>query len=208
MTDIRALAERLRQIAESQRMDFDSPHVALTLDESAATIEAQEAKIAEALAAIESPAYYDAKPYKAERDLGYVRRILSADAPTEPVTGERLTNTKRHADAPTVPAPVLEREDDGPSGVAPAFACDCSCHTMPRVVWLARGGWTLCAPSCCSNTDAISPMTDRATPEVTDTLVDDVYALFVTAPGGMTGREAMRAALTAALGGTDESPRG
>lgn len=35
---IEHLAEKLRQIAESQRMDFDSPHVAMTLDESAAAL--------------------------------------------------------------------------------------------------------------------------------------------------------------------------
>lgn len=33
------LAERLRQIAESQRMDFDSPNVALTLEEAADALE-------------------------------------------------------------------------------------------------------------------------------------------------------------------------
>ena len=36
------LAERLKQIAESQRMDFDSPSVAMTLDEAAETLLFQE----------------------------------------------------------------------------------------------------------------------------------------------------------------------
>lgn len=40
MTDVRNLVERLRQIAESQRMDFDSPNVAATLDDAATTLEA------------------------------------------------------------------------------------------------------------------------------------------------------------------------
>ena len=38
--DVRNLVERLRQIAESQRMDFDSPNVAATLDDAATTLEA------------------------------------------------------------------------------------------------------------------------------------------------------------------------
>lgn len=33
--EMRLRAGRLRQIAESQRMDFQSPHVAMTLDEAA-----------------------------------------------------------------------------------------------------------------------------------------------------------------------------
>lgn len=35
---MRVLAERLSQMAESQAMDFDAPHVAMTLNESAATL--------------------------------------------------------------------------------------------------------------------------------------------------------------------------
>lgn len=38
------LAERLRSIAESQRMDFESPHVGMTLDESAAALTAVSAE--------------------------------------------------------------------------------------------------------------------------------------------------------------------
>lgn len=40
MSDVRNLVERLRQIAESQRMDLDSPNVAATLDDAATTLEA------------------------------------------------------------------------------------------------------------------------------------------------------------------------
>lgn len=40
MSDVRNLVERLRQIAESQWMDFDSPNVAATLDDAATTLEA------------------------------------------------------------------------------------------------------------------------------------------------------------------------
>lgn len=40
MNETRNLIERLRQIAESQRMDFDSPNVAATLDDAATTLEA------------------------------------------------------------------------------------------------------------------------------------------------------------------------
>lgn len=39
------LVERLRQIAESQRMDFDSPHVGMTLDESADALTAISADV-------------------------------------------------------------------------------------------------------------------------------------------------------------------
>lgn len=41
---VAGLAERLRQIAESQRMDFDSPHVGMTLDESADALTAVSAE--------------------------------------------------------------------------------------------------------------------------------------------------------------------
>ena len=41
------LIERLRQIAESQRMDFNSPHVGMTLDEAANALAAADARIAE-----------------------------------------------------------------------------------------------------------------------------------------------------------------
>ena len=40
MSDVRNLVERLRQIAESQWMDFDSPNVVATLDDAATTLEA------------------------------------------------------------------------------------------------------------------------------------------------------------------------
>lgn len=39
------LAERLRSIAESQWMDFDSPHVGMTLDESAVALTAVSADV-------------------------------------------------------------------------------------------------------------------------------------------------------------------
>lgn len=40
MSDVQNLVGRLRQIAESQWMDFDSPNVAATLDDAATTLEA------------------------------------------------------------------------------------------------------------------------------------------------------------------------
>lgn len=88
MIDITTLINELRSNAAVYKGFLEADGIRLTRGialqaRAADALEAQEAKITEALAAIEPPGYYEAKPHKALRDLEYVRRILSADAPTE-----------------------------------------------------------------------------------------------------------------------------